>query len=992
MIILFQYKPSQYFRYITGQTELLLRRRMKIIAAGITQKGSPVTVVRQESELAGNIHPSPSAVSAGGPGSVRNGAEAFSVFLSYSNTDRRDAETLQRALERFRIPKALVGTSGRCGPVPRRLRRVFMDRTDLSAAQDITQEIEAALTRSECLVVLCSKSAASSDRWVQREILASRRVRPAGRIFAIIVRDAPPDCFPQALFIAAGDVASVPLAADIRPEGDGYRDALIKLVAGIIGVDFDVLRRQRAREERRRRAMFAALTIGYATTITAALVGVTRAAVELLTSRNAAIADRAKAANDTGRTDLAMLFAATSLPPRPSWLEHSLPAAEAQAVRALLSNRVEAMYPSGGATLSAWSPSRRRLYLARYGANVTALDVESGQAVQTWQPGIGDVTELAISPDERFVAMARENGAIAVVDAVSGSVRYESEPGKSPGRALAFSPHGNRVAVGRQDGTAQVWTLGAPGWGPSAPARADWPITGIAFSMDGQRILSSSNVKLIEWDADTGAPLREHQGRGTVFGIDPLYGGLSWGVTYNLAKFISVLPARTHESIRTISLPAEAVRLRSSEDGSLLIASSWESRSAMLMESVSGQVEADLPHPEWVDDAAILPLDGRVLTLSRDGYVRIWRNPLARAGRRLQALQRSGRSVVALGQSDQIYVGGSGPAVVEVDHVTRSVRPVVAFSCENAEQAQNQCWMVGLHVLEPAGDLIYVIGDGRIGRLEPRTGRTKWESRASARIVASGLRSRDGRLMLALANGQTQEAETEQGKLSQAVGAIFPGGDLSHGAVEFDPTGDLVAHTDAQGILVRNASSGAVAWRAPVYDRIPISVAWMHKERQIAMGTAGMTVQLFPEGGGGALRILSGHTSWVRSLSAQPGGRYLASVSDQELIVWDTLAGEAVLTIPYARAGGFSEVSFSHDGNWLVMTDSAGGAQIVPFDVPEDHLREALCAQIPGPGRTFSDAQMREFNFLWSSDRSPCTRPPMFSIDQLGRLAGWSSP
>src|SRR5690242_9185092 len=116
-------------------------------------------------------------------------AAQFDVFISYASDDRGAAIALQRELERFRVPRALVGTAGAYGPVPARIGRVFLDRTDLSAAPGLTDGIVAALARSRALVVLCSNAAANPARWVNREIAAYRRVRPDGRIFAIILRD-----------------------------------------------------------------------------------------------------------------------------------------------------------------------------------------------------------------------------------------------------------------------------------------------------------------------------------------------------------------------------------------------------------------------------------------------------------------------------------------------------------------------------------------------------------------------------------------------------------------------------------------------------------------------------------------------------------------------------------------------------------------------------------------------------------------------------------
>ena len=115
------------------------------------------------------------------------------VFISYASDDRRAATRLQRDLERFRVPRKLVGTVGVYGVVADRIGRVFVDRTDLSAAPALTDGIVAALARSKALVVLCSRVAADPRRWVNREIAAYRRVRPDGDLDDLAVNPAPAD-------------------------------------------------------------------------------------------------------------------------------------------------------------------------------------------------------------------------------------------------------------------------------------------------------------------------------------------------------------------------------------------------------------------------------------------------------------------------------------------------------------------------------------------------------------------------------------------------------------------------------------------------------------------------------------------------------------------------------------------------------------------------------------------------------------------------------
>ncbi len=191
-------------------------------------------------------------------------------FISYSHADRKFARWLLRKLESYRVPKRLVGRYSPMGPVPKTLAPIFRDRDELASASDLGERIISVLRDSAALIVICSPAAAAS-RWVGEEILAFKRIHGPERIFCVIVDGDPESsdesrqCFPRALRYRVGpdgelsDVPIEPMAADIRREGDGRRRALLKLVAGLLGVGYDELHQ---RELARRHRRMTAITIG----------------------------------------------------------------------------------------------------------------------------------------------------------------------------------------------------------------------------------------------------------------------------------------------------------------------------------------------------------------------------------------------------------------------------------------------------------------------------------------------------------------------------------------------------------------------------------------------------------------------------------------------------------------------------------------------------------------------------------------------------------
>jgi len=195
----------------------------------------------------------------------------YSAFISYSHEDEAWAKWLQTALETYRVPSRLVGAQTEAGILPRRLAPVFRDRSDLPSATDLGAHINEALRSSANLIVICSPQA-STSRWVDEEILAYRRLGRAQRIFCLIVAGEPnatglrgregEECFAPSLRAHAGmdqpgSQRFEPIAADVRPGGDGKFNAKLKLLSGLLGVGFDTLKQ---REHRRRYRRMVAVT------------------------------------------------------------------------------------------------------------------------------------------------------------------------------------------------------------------------------------------------------------------------------------------------------------------------------------------------------------------------------------------------------------------------------------------------------------------------------------------------------------------------------------------------------------------------------------------------------------------------------------------------------------------------------------------------------------------------------------------------------------
>jgi tetratricopeptide (TPR) repeat protein len=199
------------------------------------------------------------------------GQRRYRAFLSYSHRDRRVAAWLHHALESYKIPSKLVGSSTPQGDVPRRLTPIFKDRDELPATHSLGTVIDSAIGDSDALIVLCSPEAKAS-LWVGKEVERFKQLHGDDHVFALLVRGEPADSFPPSLSVRYRDglrtsETAEPIAADLRSEGDGRRRAKLKLIAGLTGLSLDdLVRRDQGRRQRRLALVTAASVTGMAAT------------------------------------------------------------------------------------------------------------------------------------------------------------------------------------------------------------------------------------------------------------------------------------------------------------------------------------------------------------------------------------------------------------------------------------------------------------------------------------------------------------------------------------------------------------------------------------------------------------------------------------------------------------------------------------------------------------------------------------------------------
>lgn len=182
----------------------------------------------------------------------------YNAFLSYSRKDHTAAHWLHKKLDGYRTPKSLLKTTGNHGNIPESLHPIFIDRADLPGGGRLSDRLNEKLQASDSLIVFCSPAAACSS-WVNEEVKRFIELGKGDRIYPVISQNSPnsedieKDFFPPSLRNL--DYLAVDLRA-LRDDkknliGDGRAVGLMKLTAGLLGVDQDVLVRREHNRQRK---------------------------------------------------------------------------------------------------------------------------------------------------------------------------------------------------------------------------------------------------------------------------------------------------------------------------------------------------------------------------------------------------------------------------------------------------------------------------------------------------------------------------------------------------------------------------------------------------------------------------------------------------------------------------------------------------------------------------------------------------------------------
>ncbi len=619
------------------------------------------------------------------PGSDGDGFRYW-AFISYSHRDRRWGDWLHRALETYRVPARLTRQAGRDGALPRRIMPVFRDREELPTASNLGEAINQALKDSRYLIVICSPAAAHSI-WVNEEVRSFKRMGRSDRIMCLVVDGEPNatdsgaperEAFCPALrYTVAGDgtltqIRTEPLAADVREIGTtflasllqplltrldlryrGYwlREARLKLIAGILGVDFDQLWQRERRRSFWRRVQATAVVVVMA----AAAYGVWW---KLAEAESLELASKALELIKDERNDEALKVLLNAVPRAPGTLlaRPLLPEAQAALDLAMVRNRLKAILGgiryetetiemSADGALMATSSRDGTVRLWDTTAWKQTAFFYAFERLAGRDPAAGPKTDperagrpLAFHPARPILAAGTVDGRVMLFE-TSGRPHPAAVLLHSPGyadakteterrrfliRSVSFDPAGNQLLSAGEDGTARLWDWqrGREQFSLKHPA----PVKAARFEPFGRFIATvcdDGQTRL--WDPATGAMLAQMPGGGGEFATLRFdANGKRLAIATNVRVLLwDVGDPRAPRLVRELQ-HEDAVRWIEFSPDNTLLATASDDGTARLWNAATGDEQARVEHRRSVRRALFDRAGKRFATVSEDRQVQVW--------------------------------------------------------------------------------------------------------------------------------------------------------------------------------------------------------------------------------------------------------------------------------------------------------------------------------------------------------------------------------
>lgn len=863
----------------------------------------------------------------------------YFAFISYKREDERWAKWLAHQLDNYKLPSTLNGKE-----LPPSLRKTFRDVDELSAG-NLPEQIFHALSSSDYLIVVCSPLAAKSE-WVNKEIEDFIKIKggKSDHIYPFIIdgepfsKDPLQECFPEALRALPDDEERI--GGNINEQGGRYA-AVVKVIAGMLGVSFDSLWHKYEREQKKKRykrigmvigvsLSFTIVSLAFSTWIWHQNVLLNEKDRKIMVNQSRAVAEKADQLLEEGDSYTAkMLLLETMTPERPY-----VPELE-ECLRKAFNYETAVLKTGSSVTSASYSSDQRLIAVSTVDGSLFVYDAPSGAIHRSFHGDFGNVHSTHFSPDCKHIVTALWDENSVRIWSIDKNCCEDSLYGHSGSVTRAkYSNDGQYIASSSKDKTIKIWDAKNKKCIRTLIGHDDY-VQEIVFSSDNKRIVSASDDKTLKmWDVETGECIRTFVGHNSlVWAVDISRDGhwVASGSTDGIIKIWDVFKGQCLKSLEGHKSAIHSVQF--TKDGLHLLSSSGnpsksdDDNSVRIWDVMSGQCIKTLDgHTSQVNSASYSPDENTIISASSDKTVKIWDLNSTKdnktsclktikghhGGVNYASFDKEGRKIVSASKDHSIRVWNinSGKCIDSLINNAGSVL-CSTFSSNGQYVLASSAW--GNVILwDLKNDTCYSFNH------------TNW-------LCTASFSPYDNFFVTASVDDSIRVWDTTKRKQIN----VWKGHDNTIYSVSFSPDSRYIVSTS--GGYSNNSENVTKVWDAKTgklhkvlkgHSGVVTCAVVNPNGKEVASSSWDGTIKIWSLEDGVLIRTLNGHTNIVESVSYSPDGKYLVSASyDKTIRIWDSTTGFLLYTIS-GHSDYVHSAFFSKDGNTVISASKDGTIKV----------------------------------------------------------------